>query len=444
MIQKPPSGTELDFAARARILKAPRQRGERQVPYGIEVEKHHFRERTFRIERVHPARKRRDARAVVYTVVAGVCAEYLIHPGIVVAHRADVYLHGETVCGTAAQHLPHHERLVRLRLRRGDLFAGQHAAERLGSLFARAGRVHLLQRYVRRNRTLFLELNDARRDRLFQLFKGRNVAVYGTQPAEILGIARIVYVHDFIRTERGQHAEGIIFLFYIVEHGQIVENFVRRADDLYVRAGNERRRRERVRLYVVVRLVPYFFRIGGADNVVYAEVVAQFHVRPMVQRVAVSSFQRADIAHEFFLVRSTARDIFFVYAEVAHQPPFVMIAAKPQLEKVVERFILLYRLFRKVAMIVENGHILRIAVIQFFRRLVGQQKILSDKFPHFSFLFYFFSRHSYKVTPRFQTAISRLLFFSALQVCPPAVFRRTSMSSSAAPSTPISKARLAS
>ena len=67
---------------------------------------------------------------------------------------------------------------------------------------------------------------------------------------------------------------------------------------------------------------------------------------------------------EFFIVRSIAGDIFFLHAEGAHQAPFVMVTAQPDLSDVVKMPVLRNFPGIDVAVVIQHRGGLRIIMKQ--------------------------------------------------------------------------------
>ena len=112
------------------------------------------------------------------------------------------------------------------------------------------------------------------------------------------------------------------------------------------------------------------------DFKVTIEKFFQFDLRPVVKRISESRTERFAICDEFIVIARAARYQFFRYAVIAHQPPFVVIAAEPDFGDIVKPFVFQNLLFRKVAMIVENRHIFRVSFVKFYRRFVFKKKII--------------------------------------------------------------------
>ena len=84
-----------------------------------------------------------------------------------------------------------------------------------------------------------------------------------------------------------------------------------------------------------------------------------------------------------FLIRSAvAGDIFLRNAVSSHCSPFIMVSAEPNLRKIPELIVVSNHLGDKVAMIIDNRHILRALMVEFACRIALQHEVLSNEFFH--------------------------------------------------------------
>lgn len=109
------------------------------------------------------------------------------------------------------------------------------------------------------------------------------------------------------------------------------------------------------------------------------EVLFQLQMAPMVHGVSDSTRQSLGKFLEFLPVRRVARNVLFLHAVGAHHTPFVMVAAQPHLGDVLKPAVLEDLPRADVAVIVDDGHIRRIFMIELLRRGSGKQKILVHK-----------------------------------------------------------------
>ena len=81
--------------------------------------------------------------------------------------------------------------------------------------------------------------------------------------------------------------------------------------------------------------LPYFFGSRTVQNALITEKAAQLQMAPVVQRIADGLAQHLSPLQEFVVIAGVAGDVFFLHSGAAHQPPFVMVAAQPDLRDVV-------------------------------------------------------------------------------------------------------------
>ena len=221
-------------------------------------------------------------------------------------------------------------------------------------------------------RAHFDEVLQSAFNRFFQVVKARNFARQSFQLRHERLVGRRFHAHELVRAEGGDNLELIPLFRNFGEDGQIVENLVRREQMGNVRPLDQLLRRDIIDGDILVAPVPNLLRILLVDFQLAVEKVLQFHLRPVVQGIAERRAERLAIRQKFFLVARVARDILFIYAEVAHQTPFVVIPAQPDFIDIGKGFVFENLLFGQVTMIVENGHIFRVVVIQLICRLVGE------------------------------------------------------------------------
>ena len=80
-----------------------------------------------------------------------------------------------------------------------------------------------------------------------------------------------------------------------------------------------------------------------------------------------------------------AGDEIFVYAVRAHLAPFVVVAAEPHLRDVLPALVRGDLGRRQVAVVVDDGHVLGVAVVEFPRGLGREKKVVVDEW-HVFFL----------------------------------------------------------
>ena len=111
--------------------------------------------------------------------------------------------------------------------------------------------------------------------------------------------------------------------------------------------------------------IPHFFCCLSGEMSGITKIALQFEMTPVVQRIADGFFQRFRPFMELFPVTGTAGNIVFIDTIRAHQAPFVMISAKPDLGDIVKLPVLGNLPRVDVAVIIDNWHIFGIFVKQF-------------------------------------------------------------------------------
>jgi hypothetical protein len=141
----------------------------------------------------------------------------------------------------------------------------------------------------------------------------------------------------------------------------------------------------------VVALVPDFLVIFSVQVAVYAKILVQLQVAPMVHGVANRHFQRGDKLFKTLNAALIARDIRLGRAIRAHDAPLVVVAeigavrvpaAQPNLRQVVKAAVLVYFLRGDVAVVVYQRHFRGIVVVKVLCSFGFQQEILVHKFFH--------------------------------------------------------------
>ena len=128
-----------------------------------------------------------------------------------------------------------------------------------------------------------------------------------------------------------------------------------------------------------VRLLPNAFAARFVQQLVDSEIALQLQVRPMVERIAQRVGHGARPRQKFLLGRPGSGAVLFADPIGPHGAPFVVVALQPDFEKILEAAVLGYLPRRQMAMIVEDGFVLGIFVIQPLRGLAAEEKIVMDE-----------------------------------------------------------------
>ena len=135
-------------------------------------------------------------------------------------------------------------------------------------------------------------------------------------------------------------------------------------------------------LQLVVGQIPDFLSGLAVQDAVVAEVALQLQVAPVVHGVANALGQSFCELLELLAVGSVTGDVLFLNTVAAHNSPLVVVAAQPNLSDVLKLAVLPDFLGVDVAVVVQNGHLGSVIVIQGLRGLVGQQEVLVHKLLH--------------------------------------------------------------
>ena len=106
----------------------------------------------------------------------------------------------------------------------------------------------------------------------------------------------------------------------------------------------------------------------------------------MVYRVADESRHHGGEAHELFTEAGLSGDVLLGHGVGAHHAPFVMVVGEPRLADVSEALVRVYVDGAEVAVVVDDGHILRAAMVEPARGLRREKKFFVDEALHYIYL----------------------------------------------------------
>ena len=144
-------------------------------------------------------------------------------------------------------------------------------------------------------------------------------------------------------------------------------------------------------LQLVVAQIPDFLCGVAVQDALVAEEVVQLQIGPVVHRVADGHGQSLSELLEALAIGLVAGDVLFGHAVGAHHAPLVVVAevaavrvaaAQPDLSNVLKAAVLVDLAGRNVAVIVADGHILCIIVIQMLSRSRLEHEFLIHKCFH--------------------------------------------------------------
>ena len=195
------------------------------------------------------------------------------------------------------------------------------------------------------------------------------------QLAHVLSKAGLVDVEDLVGAEGRSHGEldGGVFLDLLVPL-EAVDGVIGGADEGHIALLDEAADGQLgVVLELVVAQVPDFLSGVAVQHAVVAEEGVQLQVGPVVHRVADGHGQSLSELLEALAVRLVAGDVLLRHAVGAHDAPLVVVAevaavrvaaAQPDLSDVVEAAVLVDLTGRNVAVVIADGHILSVSVVQ--------------------------------------------------------------------------------
>jgi len=213
------------------------------------------------------------------------------------------------------------------------------------------------------------------------------------QLAHVLCEAGLLDVDGLIGAEGGSHGEldGGVFLDLLVPL-QIVDGVIGGADESNVGLLDQAADGQLgIVLQLVVAQVPDFLCGVAVQDALVAEEVVQLQIGPVVHRVADGHGQSLSELLEALAIGLVAGDVLFGHAVGAHHAPLVVVAevaavrvaaAQPDLSDVVEAAVLVDLAGRDVAVIIADGHILCIVMIQMLSRGRLEHEFLIHKCFH--------------------------------------------------------------
>ena len=141
---------------------------------------------------------------------------------------------------------------------------------------------------------------------------------------------------------------------------QTVGGIVGSANNLYIHILNNVLRAKIFRTYFFIACIKNRPRCFSVQQIIHAKIASELEMRPLVQRISDGVRHRFSPRLEFFPVISVTGNIFFRNPVRAQCTPLVMVAAEPHLSYGFELFVTGDLVGRKMAMVIEYGHRLRI------------------------------------------------------------------------------------
>ena len=193
----------------------------------------------------------------------------------------------------------------------------------------------------------------------------------------------VLHMQHFVRAEGGQHlCRKALILCQEFVVLQIVGGIVCGAQSFYTTGSDQCPGGSLWALEYQVGLFPNGGSAGAVQQFLYTEKPQQFQVGPMVEWVPHQRGHNSRKMVIFFPKRRRTCHAFFRHSTRAHHSPFVVIAGKPGLPKVGKLFVLINFPGIQMAVIVKDGHSLRVLVVEPAGRFAAKQKVVRNKSFH--------------------------------------------------------------
>ena len=193
----------------------------------------------------------------------------------------------------------------------------------------------------------------------------------------------LVDVQKAVGAERGQSAERhFLILLQLQVPLQAVGGVIGGAEDLHVGLMEQGHGIEALTAEHGGGLVPNLTSRGGGERGGDAEIALQFQMRPVVHGAADQAGQHRGELLKLLVLGSVARHIVLGHAADAHDAPLIVIGLQPQLGQVLVAAALIDLPGVEVVMIVHDGTVRRVVVVEGAGGGGMQEKITIHKCSH--------------------------------------------------------------
>ena len=378
VVVEPPGAAVLHLPDGFSRLESAHHGHQRGVVVRVQGIQDRFRQLVRVVERTEEGRQLPDRGRIPDRIDPGVGTESAEHPVRVVADDAEVELHHHAEAVILPSQGEQQRGLELLFLQGCRQLAGQPPPED-GLHLCRLGRGigHALHPVVRDP--------AAERDKEGQpLFENLGKLRKTRDPAQALQIRRIVCLLNaqrLVRAEAGQdlHAEGLVFGDFFVPF-QAVCRVVRGAEGLYPGVHDQGPCGQRFQLFVAE--LPDLLGRFAVQGALITEIAAQLQMAPVIEGISDGKAQGLRPFLELLPIVGVPGDEALVHAGRAHQAPFVVIAAQPDLGDVLKAPILPDLLRVQVTVKIDDLLGRCIVAVQMLCRLGGEQKVFVHKCLH--------------------------------------------------------------
>ena len=320
--------------------------------------------------------------AVADGVAAHVGPQGLEAAGVQVAQGPQVELHGEAARGVLLAQEVHEQGLVGRRLLGQGGLPSQGLAHGLaGSLLVPDGEVGGAEGLVGQAAAAGDEIVQPLPEGGLHVVQGADVDPGGgAQLLHVGGILGVFHVEGLVGTEGGEHLGGEVLV-----GGQepvvlqVVGGIVGGAQGLHAALGDQGPGRTGAALELLIGLLPDGVRASGVQQLVHAEKAQQLQVGPVVDGISDELGHNSGKAVKLLPEGGGAGDVLLGHAAGPHDPPLVVVAGQPRFADVGELLVLIDLLGIEVAVVVEDGHVRGVLVIQTARGLTGEQEVVGEE-----------------------------------------------------------------
>ena len=396
LVVEPPAGAVLDLAGDLIILEAAQNGADLLVVSGVQAVDDDLGALIGVVQGAQQSSDLAAALGSVDHVETGIGSQQGVHLTVDTAQAVVVHLHGDVQAVILLAQVDQDVGLVLLSLFSGhsltghcllvdgvDLFLGGLTVGHVVQAVVRCAAAHLGKELD----ALGQSVGDAV-DAL-QLFLANDLS----QLAHVLHEAGLLDVDGLVGAERGSNGEldGRIFLDLLVPC-QIIDGVVSGADESNIGLLDQAADSHAVVvLQLVVAQVPDFLSGVAVQHTLIAEELAQLQVAPVVHGVANAHGQSLGKLLETLAVGLGAGDVLLGHAVGTHHAPLVVVAcqravglaaAQPHLSDVLKAAVLVDLLRGDMAVIVADGHISSVGVIQMLSHRRLEHEFLVHKCFH--------------------------------------------------------------
>ena len=395
LVVEPPAGAVLDLAGDLIILEAAQNGADLLVVSGVQAVDDDLGALIGVVQGAQQSSDLAAALGSVDHVETGIGSQQGVHLTVDTAQAVVVQLHGDVQAVILLAQVDQDVGLVLLSLLSGhSLTSHSLLVDGVDLLLGGLTVGHIVQAVVRCAAAHFGKELDALGQSVgdavdaLQLFLANDLS----QLAHVLHEAGLLDVDGLVGAEGGSNGEldGRIFLDLLVPC-QIIDGVVGGADESNIGLLNQAADSHAVVvLQLVVAQIPDFLSGVAVQHTLIAEVLAQLQVAPVVHGVANAHGQSLSKLLETLAVGLGAGNVLLGYAVGTHHAPLVVVACQraiglagqPHLSDVLKAAVLVDLLRGDMAVIVADGHISSVGVIQMLSHRRLEHEFLVHKCFH--------------------------------------------------------------